>query len=52
MKSGYMLPEFEKTPMRRPGMVEEISDSILFLVSPQSSFMCGASLVVDGGYSI
>jgi NAD(P)-dependent dehydrogenase (short-subunit alcohol dehydrogenase family) len=47
-----MQPEMDKTPMRRAAKVEEISDAILFLVSPQSSFVCGASLVVDGGRSI
>lgn len=52
LSSGYMQPEMDKTPMRRAAKVEEISDAILFLVSPQSSFVCGASLVVDGGRSI
>ncbi|RJE24923.1 short chain dehydrogenase [Aspergillus sclerotialis] len=52
LKAGHMQPELEKTPLRRAAQVEEIADSILFLVSPRSSFMCGAALVVDGGYSL
>ncbi len=28
--------------------MEEIADSIVFLASPLSSFMCGTGLVVDG----
>lgn len=52
VQSGGLKPEFEKTPLGRAANVDEITDSILFLASPTSSFMCGAGLVVDGGYSI
>lgn len=38
--------------MKRPCTVEEIADSILLLASPMSSYMCGAAMVVDGGYTI
>ena len=31
---------------------EEIADAIVFLASPRSAFMHGATLVIDGGYSI
>jgi NAD(P)-dependent dehydrogenase (short-subunit alcohol dehydrogenase family) len=36
-------------PMRRWATVEEISASIVYLASDQSSFMTGHALVVDGG---
>ena len=52
LKEGHMQPELERTPLRRAAQPDEIADSILFLVSPRSSFMCGTALVVDGGYSL
>lgn len=36
-------------PARRIGKPEEVAAAILFLASPQASFITGASLAVDGG---
>ncbi|OOQ90591.1 short chain dehydrogenase/reductase family oxidoreductase [Penicillium brasilianum] len=52
IESGSMNPAFEMTPLGRPAQVEEISDAILFLSCPMSSYMCGAALVVDGGFTV
>ena len=41
-----------KVPLGRMGTEQEIVDSILFLLSSQSSYVTGQVLVVDGGYGI
>lgn len=46
--SGVMDGELARVPMGRFGEMEEIADSIVFLASPMSSFMCGQGLIVDG----
>lgn len=48
LKAGLFDEEFKKIPMGRPAQIEEIVDSMMFLASPMSSYMTGATLVVDG----
>lgn len=48
LNAGLFDEEFKKIPMGRPAQIEEIVDSIVFLASPMSSYMTGATLVVDG----
>lgn len=40
-----------RVPMRRWGTPEDFEGVAVFLASPSSSFMTGAELMVDGGYS-
>lgn len=39
-------------PLGRPGEAEEVAAAALFLASPESSFITGHNLVVDGGMTI
>ena len=41
----------EDTPMGRRGKVEEVANAALFLASEEASFITGADLAVDGGFT-
>jgi NAD(P)-dependent dehydrogenase (short-subunit alcohol dehydrogenase family) len=38
-------------PLARPGTVQEIAHAALFLAAPESSYIAGHTLVVDGGWT-
>lgn len=38
-------------PMRRMAEMEEVADAIVFLGSRMGSFVCGAAVPVDGGFT-
>ena len=37
------------TPLRREGQAEEVADLAVYLASPESSFITGASVDINGG---
>jgi len=40
-----------RTPLRRLGTVEDIANAVWFFLSPQSSFVTGQVIAVDGGFT-
>ena len=40
------------TPMKRVGDVRDLRSALIYLVSPESSFVTGQNVVVDGGWTI
>lgn len=51
-KGDMMETERKKVPVHRYSEMEEIGDCIAFLHSDAASYMIGATLVADGGYTI
>lgn len=39
------------TPLQRLGLPEDVANAVLFLASDEASYITGAELVIDGGYS-
>ena len=39
-------------PQARFGLPEDLAPTVMFLASPQASYICGHTLVVDGGFTL
>ncbi len=48
---GLLDQLIQATPLRRLGQPDDIAYAALFLASDESSYMAGAELVIDGGFS-
>jgi NAD(P)-dependent dehydrogenase (short-subunit alcohol dehydrogenase family) len=50
---GTAMKSFiERIPLKRPGTPENMADAILFLCSPESDYITGQTLNVDGGFEM
>ncbi len=50
---GESMKKFiERTPLKRPGTVEDVAGVVAFLCSPDSDYMTGQTLNVDGGFEM
>ncbi len=47
---GYSASVLEKQAVKRRGVPEDIANAVLFLCAPETSFITGQLLVVDGGW--
>lgn len=50
--SNHVAAVNARTPLGRWGLPEDIAGPVLFLASPAAAFITGATLAVDGGYSV
>ena len=46
----YIEREVEKFHLKRLAKPEEIADTIIYLASPNASYITGQVIVLDGGY--
>lgn len=59
-ESMHLAPNYEtmmakvaaRTPMGRVGQPEDMAGVVAFLCSPDGAWLCGQTLVADGGYSL
>jgi NAD(P)-dependent dehydrogenase (short-subunit alcohol dehydrogenase family) len=51
IRAEWLRGLLARTPLGRVGRPEEIAQAVLFLASAEASFVTGAELAVDEGYT-
>ncbi|MGH7920581.1 MAG: SDR family NAD(P)-dependent oxidoreductase [Candidatus Dormibacteraceae bacterium] len=51
IREDWLAGLMAHTPLGRPGEAEEVAHAVVFLASDQASYITGAELTVDGGYT-
>jgi NAD(P)-dependent dehydrogenase (short-subunit alcohol dehydrogenase family) len=51
IREDWLAGLMAHTPLGRPGRAEEVAAAVVFLASPEASYITGAELTVDGGYT-
>ena len=51
MREDWLAALMTHTPLGRPGSADEVAAAVVFLASAQASYIPGAELTVDGGYT-
>jgi len=49
MSAKHLAQIVRRTPLGRPGRVEDVVGAIVFLMSPAAAFISGQTIVIDGG---
>lgn len=49
MSAKHLAQIVRRTPLGRPGRVDDVVGAIMFLISPAASFISGQTIVIDGG---
>ena len=51
IREAWLQALLLRTPLRRAGRPEEVAKAVLFLASDEASFITGAEIAVDGGFT-
>jgi len=48
---AFLEAQLRETPIARPGTPDDVAPLVVYLLSDESSYVSGAEIAVDGGYT-